>query len=201
MLRSKLLVLTVSLIGSVALSGCDQIMGYFRAQREATKWEGPVKEITYEKLEKDGKVFDIELHSRIDAPVDKVWEALKEPEKLAENSEQYKRSDLLASEGNTKDLEIHVLTLGNLQQFTMRLTFDDANKKVDIKTLKSTIAEINGTYELEPSPDGTKTLYVYKATSTDKVALPVSTDVQRSAIKESFVSQVNAIKKQVGATG
>jgi hypothetical protein len=43
-------------------------MGYFRAQREATKWEGPVEEITFAKLDKDGKVFDIELHSRIDAP-------------------------------------------------------------------------------------------------------------------------------------
>jgi hypothetical protein len=29
------------------------------------------------------------------------------------------------------------------------------------------------------------------------VALPISEDVQRSAIKESFVNQVRAIKKQI----
>jgi hypothetical protein len=198
MMRSRLLIVTAGLAATVTMTGCDAIMGYFRAQREATKWEGPVEEITYVKLDKDGKVFDIELHSRIDAPIDKVWAALKEPEKLSANSEQYKKSDLLAQEPNKKQLEIHVLTLGNLQQFKVELTFHDDQHKVDVKTLESTIAEIDGSYELEPSPDGTKTLYIYKAKQTDKVALPVSTDVQRSAIKESFVSQVNAIKKQVG---
>jgi len=95
-------------------------------------------------------------------------------------------------------LEINVLTLGNLQQFKIELTFNDAEHRVDLRTLESTLADIQGSYQLTPSPDGSKTLYVYKAKQTDKVTLPVSTDVQRSAIKESFVSQVNAIKKQVG---
>jgi carbon monoxide dehydrogenase subunit G len=199
MLRSRWLIVVAGIVTTLSLSGCDAIMGYFRAQREATKWEGAVEEIAFAKLEKDGKVFDIELHSRIDAPVDKVWAALKEPEKLSSMSEQYKKSDLLASEGNTKQLELHVLTLGNLQQFKVELTFHDDTKTVDIKTLQSTIADIDGSYHLEASPDGQKTLYIYKAKQTDKVNLPVSTDVQRSAIKESFVSQVNAIKKQIGA--
>jgi len=184
----------------VSVTGCDAIMGYFRAQREATKWEGAVPEITFAKLDKDGKVFDIELHSRVDAPIDKVWAAVKEPEKLSENSTQYKKSELLSQEGNKKELQINVLTLGNLQSFKIQLTFNDAEHKVDVKTLESTLADISGTYELTPSPDGTKTLYVYKAKQTDKIALPVSTDVQRSAIKESFVSQVNAIKKQCGVS-
>ena len=198
MVKSKLLVVTVGVAGALALSGCDMIMGYFRAQREATKWEGPVKEITYAKLDKDGKVFDIEMHSRIDAPIDKVWEAVKQPERLSEFSEQYKKSALLKEDGNKKEIELHVLALGNLQQFTMQLTFNDAAHTVDVQTLKSTLSDIQGSYELRASPDGAKTLYVYKAKATDKVALPVSTDVQRSAIKESFVSQVNAIKKQLG---
>jgi carbon monoxide dehydrogenase subunit G len=199
MSRSKWLVVVAAVAVTTSLSGCDAIMGYFRAQREATKWEGPVEEITFAKLDKDGKVFDIELHSRVDAPIDKVWQALKEPEKLSSMSEQYKKSELISAEGNKKQLDINVLTLGNLQNFKIELTFHDDTKTVDVKTLESTIADIDGTYHLEPSPDGAKTLYIYKAKQTDKVNLPVSTDVQRSAIKESFVSQVNAIKKQVGA--
>ena len=35
------------------------------------------------------------------------------------------------------------------------------------------------------------------AKQTDKIALPISEDVQRSSIKESFVNQVRAIKKQI----
>lgn len=125
---------------------------------------------------------------------------MKEPERLAEFSDQYKKSELLAESGNSKDLEILVMALGNLQQFKMRLTFDDANKTVTLETLQSTLADIEGSYQIEPSPDGTKTLYIYKATQTDKIALPISTDVQRSALKESFVNQVKAIKKQIGVS-
>jgi len=197
--RSHVVWVALAVVSVVGASGCEMIQGYFRAKRAAVKWEGAVPEITFAKLDKDGKVFDIELHSRIDAPIDRVWAAVKQPEKLADYSQQYKLSKLLSESGNAKDLELHVLALDNLQQFKVRLTFDDAAHRVTVQTLESTLADIDGTYELEASPDGDKTLYVYRAKQTDKVALPVSTDVQRSAIKESFVSQVNAIKKQIGA--
>jgi hypothetical protein len=198
MRKSKVAVLALAVLCMVGTAGCDMIAGYFRAQKAATKWEGPVEEIVFEKLEKDGKVFDVELHSRIDAPADVIWAAMKHPEKLAENSEQYKKSALLSESGNTKQLDLHVLALDNLQQFKVELTFDDASKTITLKTLESTLADIQGTYELVPSPDGQKTLYIYKAKQTDKVALPISVDVQRSALKESFVNQVRAIKKQAG---
>lgn len=198
MRKARIGLLVCGAVALLGVTGCDMIAGYFRAQRAATKWEGPVEEIVYEKLDKDGKTFDVELHSRIDAPIDQVWAAMKSPEKLSEYSDQYKKSDLLNADGNKKVLELHVLALDNLQQFKVELTFDDATKTTTIKTLESTLADIEGTYELTPSPDGQKTLYVYKAKQTDKVALPVSVDVQRSALKESFVNQVRAIKKQIG---
>lgn len=189
----------VALASLAALSGCDAISGYFRAQNAAVKWEGPIEEIASESITKDGKVFTIEMVSRIDSPPDQVWAAMKQPEKLSENSDQYKKSDLLKDEGNHKELELHVMALDNLQQLTVAMDFDDAAKVLTIKTLTSTIADIEGTYTLEASPDGTKTLYIYKARQTDKVALPISEDVQRSAIKESFVNQVRAIKKQTAS--
>lgn len=190
-------VVAATVVAVAALSGCDAISSYFRAQNAAVKWEGPIEEIASADIEKDGKVFTIDMVSRIDAPPDKVWEAMKRPELLSQNSDQYKKSELLKDEGNHKELELHVMALDNLQQLTVAMDFDDANKVLTIKTLTSTIADIEGTYTLTPSPDGTRTLYAYKAKQTDKVALPISEDVQRSAIKESFVNQVRAIKKQV----
>jgi len=190
--------LAAAMVSVVGLAGCDMISGYFRAQNAAVKWEGDIPEIASSKLEKDGKVFDIEMQSRIDAPADKVWEAMKQPQRLSEFSEQYKKSEILKDEGNHKELELHVMALDNLQTFTVSMDFDDATKTLKIKTLTSSIADIDGSYHLEPSPDGSKTAYIYKAKQTDKVALPISEDVQRSAIKESFVNQVRAIKKQLG---
>ncbi len=200
MRTSKTLPVIICAVALVGLSGCDLIMGFVKANRAAVKWEGPVKEITYAKLDKDGAVFDIEMHSRIDAPVDTVWAAMKKPELLADNSEQYKLSRLLKEEGNKKQVEIHVLALDNLQTFIVEMVYDDKAKVATIKTIASSIADIDGSYELTPSPDGSKTLYIYKAIQTDKIQIPISTDVQRSAIKESFVGQLNAIKKQIGSS-
>lgn len=194
----RLLAVSLAVVSMAGVSGCDAVMGYFRAQSAAVKWDGPIEEIASSELSKDGKVFTISMVSRIDAPADKVWEAMKHPEKLSQFSEQYKKSDLLKDEGNVKELELHVMALDNLQQLTVRMEFNDAAKTLSIKTLSSSIADIEGTYSLSPSPDGQKTLYTYNAKQTDKVALPISEDVQRSAIKESFVNQVRAIKKQLG---
>jgi hypothetical protein len=190
-------VVAAAVLSVAGLSGCDLISGYFRAKSAAVKWDGPIEEIASSTITKDGKVFTIEMVSRIDAPADKVWESMKHPEKLSQNSDQYKKSDLLKDEGNHKELELHVMALDNLQQLTVAMDFDDAAKTLKIKTLTSTVADIEGTYTLTPSPDGAKTLYTYTAKQTDKVALPISEDVQRSAIKESFVNQVRAIKKQI----
>ncbi|HYC57087.1 MAG TPA: SRPBCC family protein [Candidatus Binatia bacterium] len=197
--KARSIALAAAIIGVAGLAGCDMISGYFRAQKAAVKWEGQIEEIAFAKLEKDGKVFDIEMHSRIDAPVDKVWAAMKQPQRLSEFSEQYKKSELIKDEGNHKELDLNVLALDNLQSFTVSMDFDDATKTLKIKTITSSIADIDGSYHLEPSPDGTKTAYIYKAKQTDKVALPISESVQASAIKESFVNQVRAIKKQIGA--
>ncbi len=197
-MRKRTAILSVfCVLAVVGTSGCDKIMGLIRANREAVKWEGPIKEIAYENITKDDKTFTIEMRSRVDAPIDQVWAVLKTPETLADHSDQYKMSKLLKHEGNTKELQLHVMALGNMQDFKMRLTFDDAKHLVTLKTLESTLANIDGTYQLKPSPDGKKTLYIYKAKQTDKVALPLSVDVQRSAIKESFVNQVRAMKDQL----
>jgi len=196
--RIQMFSVIAALVAVSSLAGCDAISGYFRARSAAVKWEGPIDEIAYASLPKDGKTFTIEMHSRIDAPPDKVWEDMKHPERLSQNSDQYKKSEIIKDEGNVKEMELHVLTLDNLQTLTVRMEFDDATKTLKIKTLTSTMADIEGTYHLEPSPDGQKTLYIYKAKQTDKVNLPISEDVQRSAIKESFVNQVRAIKKGLG---
>lgn len=194
----RLSLVAAALISVAGLSGCDMIAGYFRAKSAAVKWDGPVEEIASSSITKDGKVFTIQMVSRIDAPLNKVWDSMKHPEKLAQNSDQYKKSDLLKDEGNHKELELHVMALDNLQQLTVAMDFDDANYTLKIKTLTSSVADIEGVYSLSPSPDGTKTLYTYNAKQTDKIALPISEDVQRSAIKESFVNQVRALKKGIG---
>jgi len=195
----RVITMLVCLIALIGLSGCDMISSYFRANAAAVKWEGDIEEIASSSLVKEGKVFTIKMQSRIDAPIDQVWAATKHPERLSQFSDQYKKSEIVEDKGNVKILDLHVMALDNLQALRVRMEFNDETHTLHIKTLTSTIADIDGTYVLTASPDGTKTAYTYTAKQTDKVALPISEDVQRSAIKESFVSQVRAIKAQLKA--
>src|SRR5436190_22672008 len=54
---------------------------YYRSQQMA---QSPVKEIASEKIERVGDTWHVAFTSRFDAPVDKVYEAFSQPERVHE---------------------------------------------------------------------------------------------------------------------
>lgn len=151
-----------------------------------------------EVLEKKGDTFTIRLEKKVDEPIDKVWEAFQRPEDIEKYSEQYQQSKLVKSEGDTKVVDYRVSALGQVNAFTMELKSNAAEKRIDLKTIESSLVDITGSYEIKPAPDGKGTLVVYKATQKDKANIPVPVSVQKTAIKESFDNLIAAIKKQMG---
>jgi hypothetical protein len=154
-----------------------------------------------EMLEKNGDTFTIRLTKKIDQPIDKVWAGFQRPEDLEKYSEQYQQTKLVKSEGNTKVVDYRVSTLGQVQAFTMELTLQPSDKKVKLKTLESSLADIDGEYALAPSPDGKGTMITYKATQKDKVNIPAPVSVQKTAIKEAFDNLVAGIDKGIKEGG
>ena len=172
---------------------------YYQLSAAARLWEGPVPEILSEKLDKQADTMTVEFTSRIDAPVAAVLRAFTEPERTAEFSSMVRYSKLLQSEGNRKVVEFEMVILGQPQRFTLEFTFLPEEKRVAIKTVESQLADLNGEYRLAPSPDGAKTLLTYSGTSKDKVKLPVPLALQKSALRETFVSTIQALKKGLAA--
>jgi len=169
---------------------------YWSVQQAAVKWEGQVPEILSEKIEKEGDVANIELTSRIDAPVPDVFAAFHRPERTPELVEEIKQAKVVASDDNKKTVEFHLTTLGQLQVMTVDLSYAKDGKSVGIKTVEGVI-DIDGVYELSPSPDGKKTLVTYRAKQKNKLPLPIPANVERSAIKEQFANLMKAIKKDL----
>ena len=169
---------------------------YWSVQQAAVKWEGQVPEILSEKIEKEGDVANIELTSRIDAPVPDVFAAFHRPERTPELVEEIKQAKVVASDDNKKTVEFHLTTLGQLQVMTVDLSYAKDGKSVGIKTVEGAI-DIDGVYELSPSPDGKKTLVTYRAKQKNKLPLPIPANVERSAIKEQFANLMKAIKKDL----
>ncbi|MFQ5665287.1 MAG: SRPBCC family protein [Candidatus Binatia bacterium] len=165
---------------------------------EAAKWSGPVKEIVEEDVTHDNNVTHTRFVSLVDAPIAKVQKVLWDVENSQKTVKNIKLSKLLESKGNTKLVEINLqaLTLP-LQNFTMRWTLYPNEHRITFKTVKSQVQEIDGQYQLEPSPDGNKTRIVYTTTSKDKIAVPFPQSVLDSASRETYVNTVRGIEKAI----
>lgn len=172
---------------------------YSQLRTAARLWEGPVPEILSEKLDKQADTMTVEFTSRIDAPVAAVLRAFSEPERSAEFSNLVRYSKLLKSEGNHKVVEFEMVILGQPQRFTLEFTFLPEEKRVEVKTVENQLTDLSGEYRLTPSPEGTKTLLTYSGTAKDKVKLPIPLALQKSALRETFVSTIQALKKGLAA--
>jgi len=150
-------------------------------------------------LEKNGDTFTIRLTKKIDEPIDKVWQGFQTPERLEKYSEQYQQTKLVKSEGDVKVVDYRVSTLGQVQAFTMQLTAVPADKVVKLKTLDSSLVDIDGEYKLKPADDGKATFIIYKAKQKDKVNIPAPVSVQKTAIKEAFDNLTAGIDKAIKA--
>jgi len=192
-------------IAIAALILAALVAGWFYAkmrgvQQAAVKWEGPVPEVASESIRKEGDVTKVEMTSRIDAPVEAVFEAFADPGKAEGRVPEIKQAKVVATNGSKKQVEFHVTTLGQLQVFTVELDYDKAGNVIGIKTVEGAI-DIDGKYKLTPSPDGKRTLVTYTATQKNKLPLPIPQDVERSGIKEQFANLMKAIKKYLADEG
>jgi len=92
-----------------------------------------------------------------------------------------------------------MVILGQPQRLTLEFTFVPGEHRVTIRTIENQFSDLSGEYRLTPSPDGTKTLITYTGISKDKAKLPVPLALQKSALRETFVSTIRALKKGLAA--
>jgi len=179
---------------------------FFKArgvQQAAVKWEGPIDEIVFEDIKRDEKDRDrvnVNLTSRIDAPVAEVFESFQNPERSQGLVEEIKLAKVLSGDDQKKTVEFHITTLGQLQVLVVDLSYLKDQSTIGIKTVEGVI-DIDGKYALTASPDGKKTLVSYTATQRNKLPLPVPESVERSAIKEQFANLMRAIKRDLEQRG
>ena len=171
----------------------------FELQRQTAKWKD-AKEIVEESFDKSGAVATARYVGVVNGPIDKVQDAMWQVERLSEMVENFKKSELVKQEGNTKTVLVQLQALNlPLQQSTMEFTLDPAKHQVNFKTTQSQTADLEGAYSLEASPDGQRTRVTYEVKSVDKIAVPFPAAVIESANREVFVNTVRGIEKALKA--
>jgi len=179
---------------AVAFAGCG---GCNRTQ------EGSVKEITSESIEKVGDTWNVNFTSKFDAPVDKVWEAMAQPERMHEiEPDNILKSELVSKDGDTKVVDLvfklDILPPGfKVQNIRNQIQFFPNEKRIQQKSVDFKLADITSEYKLTPTPDGKGTLLTFKQTSKDKSPLLVDS-LQKGALRETYIRQVDIVNKALG---
>jgi hypothetical protein len=190
-----------AIVGIVALVLGIVGFQYYRLQQEAAKWKD-VKEIVEESFERTDDLSKIRFVSIVDAPLDKVQAALWSVENSSQMVDNIKHSKLVKEEPNKKQVEMRLQALNlPLQQYVMEFTLHPQEHKITFVTVQSSLQHLEGSYQLESSPDGTKTRVEYHSTAKDKVKVPFPSSVLESANKETFVNTIRGVNKQIKAAG
>ncbi|MFN8625505.1 MAG: hypothetical protein U0587_05920 [Candidatus Binatia bacterium] len=189
------------LVAGTAVALALVAFGVYKALRvrsEATKWSGPVKEIVEEQVTHEDTVTRSRFVSLVDAPLAAVQQSIWNVENSQGIVENIKLSKLLEHSGNTKLVEIHLQSLNlPLQNFVMLWTLYPDEHRVAFKTVKSQVQDIEAEYQLQASPDGTKTRIVYTTVAKDKIAVPFPQSVMDSATRETYVNTVRGIENSI----
>ena len=133
----------VKIIGALVVVAVLGGIGWYwyQLQQQAAVWKN-AKEVVEESFNKDGGVAKIRYVGIIEAPIDKVQDAVWAVEKSSEMVANIKKSELIKAEGNDKTVLMQLQALNlPLQQYTMQFTLDPATHKVNFKTLQAQAAE------------------------------------------------------------
>jgi hypothetical protein len=164
---------------------------------------GPVKEIVSESISRTGDTWHVSFVSRFDAPVDRVFDAFRRPERFHEYvPENILKSTLVQEEGNTKVIEVvgrlDILPPGfKVQNLRNEYTFYPTEHRFTSRSVNFKLADLNAEYRLEPTPDGKGTVLRFAQTSKDKAPMLVES-LQKGALRETFVTEVRAVNRALG---
>jgi hypothetical protein len=174
--------------------------GYFlKLRAEAAKWK-EAKEFVKEEssITKEGIVTKAHFVSIIDAPMEKVEDAMWKVEDGSRWIDNVKLSELVEQKGETKVLKMQIQALNlPVQHYTMEFTRHPGEHRITFKTIASQAQDVEGSYRFEPSPDGKRTRLVYDSTSRDKIQVPFPQDVIEGATRETYVKTVRGITKSL----
>jgi carbon monoxide dehydrogenase subunit G len=167
--------------------------------REAAVTWNQADEIQAETIEHRGNVWTVSFQSHVAAPLDGVWQALRDPQGWSGSSQALQSIRVEQDEPARKLLQMRVRLLAlPPQQWRAEVTYDEAARSARIRTLGGRLQDLDATYRLQPDPSG-GTRIDYQAVATDRVALTLPEDTQRAAIRQLFAETIRGLERVAAA--
>jgi hypothetical protein len=167
--------IVLGIVGALVLAAA--IFVYVQYQKVQKAALCPAKEIATSAMQKTGDTWHVSFTSKIDAPLDRVFDAFQHPERAVEFvPENVKKSEIVSQEGDTKTVEIvgslDILPPGfKVQSLRTDYTVHPADHSIDSHTVNK-LADIKAQYKFESTSDGKATLLKFTQTAQQKQPLP-----------------------------
>jgi hypothetical protein len=165
--------------------------------RDGFDWDRP-EDIMLEKKvdsESDGAVR-MEFVSLVNAPADRLYEALKDVEHHEQFIDGVTESKVVGTDGRKKIVEIDNRVLGRPNHAKIEWTFDDGSRKAAFKTLEAEFTDNSATYAVEPSPDGKRARITTVYHLRDKGGHPFPLHSLKLAIEDGYAAAVRGVKRR-----
>jgi len=176
------------------------VRSYMAIQRAVS---GPAKELVSESMERKGDTWYVDFVTKFDAPVDRVFAAFSQPEKVIDNApENVLKSELVKSEGNVKTVNLvarlDILPPGfKVQNIQFEYTLHPETKTITTRTIDFKLADMASELKFAPGPEGDTTILTFHQTSKDKAPMLVES-LQKGALREQYLITVRAVNRALG---
>jgi ribosome-associated toxin RatA of RatAB toxin-antitoxin module len=175
------------LVGLALLVGCDR----------SVDWNTPEDLLVREKAtDRDGFV-ELDYWSLIDAPCQRVYEALVDVEHYPDFIAGVQRVQLISQTERSKTVQIAQDVIGRQANAKVEWIFDPQKRDIQFKTLTSDLTYNDGYYKFEESPDKKRCLV--KSLFLVKQAQGLSLGALGQATRESFLTAARGVKKRATA--
>ncbi len=172
------------ILGFALILGCDR----------GVDWTAPENLLLRDVVtDRDGFV-ELDYWSLVDAPCERVFEALADVEHYPDFIPGVQRVQLLAKTDRSKTVQIAQDVIGRQANAKVEWTFDPQKREIQFKTLTSDLTYNDGFYKFEESPDGKRCLV--KALFLVKQAQGLSLGALGQATRESYLTAARGVKKR-----
>lgn len=165
-------------------------------------WSAPENFLLREESAKTDDGVKLEYWSLVDAPAQAVYEALADVEHFPDYVPGVDSVQLLEGGAGTKTVQIAQRVIGRQANAKVRWTLLPERRRIEFTTLVSNLSRNDGSYEIEPSPDGTRCLVrsTFLVREGEGQAQSVPIGVLVSGTHESFLAAARGVKQRATGT-
>jgi carbon monoxide dehydrogenase subunit G len=163
-------------------------------------WSAPENLMLREQSARKDDAVELQYWSLVDAPPRAVYDALADVEHYPDFVPGVDLVQLLASAGNSKTVQIAQRVIGRQSNAKVEWKFFPDQHRIEFKTLQSNLSRNDGTFEIQGSPDGRRTLvHSTYLVREGEAGQPVPIGVLATGTRESFLAAARGVRERATA--